>query len=390
MYGRILVTALFTAVLGLLGRVGAQPAAAVPPGRPAASATNVILFIGDGMGPAQVAAASYAKGGQQLVDGKPPKLFFETFPVHGTATTFAADSFVTDSAASATSLASGVKTYNGAIGLDVDKQPVETLAEIAHARGMATAVVSSVGLNHATPAAFYAHVEERGMYDEILDQYFAGSVPDVLFGGGIYGQRWDLESANKASTERGMAFFSVENLGTLDPKALKAGRVFGSFDTNNNRQLDYIADPDRAPEPELAEITVAALSILVERGGPFFMVVEGGAIDWAGHANDGANVIGEVLAFDKAVEQTAGYLRARGLLNRTLIVVTADHETGGMGLNGPYKATITGEAEMEFGWTTKGHTAMPVPVYALGPGAAELAGKVDHINIHAVLRRALE
>src|SRR5690606_26033891 len=245
---------------------------------PLAKARNVVLFIGDGMGPAVVSAAAFVDKGAKLENGEPPKLFFETFPVYGVATTFSANSLVTDSAASATSLASGVKTNNGAIGVDANGADVETIAEFAHSKGMATGVVTSVGLNHATPSAFYAHQSSRGSYRDLLDDYFANSVPDVLFGGGIHNSPEIEQYAAQKAAKNGILYYTADTRDQIDPAKAVGKQVMGNFSKNDNYHLDFMALPDRAREPELSDIAIDALKVLTATEKPFFLIVEGGAI----------------------------------------------------------------------------------------------------------------
>src|SRR5690606_669971 len=148
--------------------------------------------------------------------------------------------------------------------------------------------------------------------------------------------------------------------------------------------LDFMALPDRAGEPELSDIAIDALKILKATEKPFFLIVEGGAIDWGSHSNQGDNAVGEVIEFDDTIEKTVEFLKSNDQLDQTLIIVTADHETGGLAINGPYKATLD-EKPIQYAWTSTNHTAISVPVYAMGPGAEKLAGKVDQTQIHRVM-----
>jgi alkaline phosphatase len=353
---------------------------------------NIILFIGDGMGPTQVALAAAQKFGQERdAQGNPSKLSFETFPAFGYLTTFSANSFVTDSAAAGTALACGQKTENGAIGVLPDNTPIRNVADIAKDRGKAVGVMSSVGLNHATPAAFYAHVKERGGYDLILDQFFEQAKIDVLIGGGYFAEKWDDAKIQEAASAKGYKVFTCETVATMTPDVVGDSKVFGYFDTNKNRMLD--AEASRAAdnvEPHLSDLTVQALQILTRKPGGFFLMVEGGAIDWTCHGNNAKEAIGETLEFDRAIQRTLDYLKARGELDSTLIIVTADHETGGLGINGPYKKTLAAGEEPETGWTTKGHTALPVNVWASGPGSKGFIGKNDNTYVHRAIVAAME
>jgi alkaline phosphatase len=352
---------------------------------------NMILFIGDGMGPAQVAAtAAHLFGDQRDAQGDPLKLSFEQFPAFGYLTTFSSNSYVTDSAAAGTALACGVKTNNGVIGQTPDGTSVASTAEKAADRGLAVGVVSSVGLNHATPAVFYAHVPSRNQYNDIVDQFFASGHVDVLMGGGIYGDRWTTEAISTAAGNAGYSVFTCDNFDQLDPATFSGTKVFGYFDTNNNHQLDYEAErTGDSPEPHLSDLALKTVELLSRDPDGFFLMVEGGAIDWGGHANNPANVIGETMEFDRTISRVIDLLRDKGMLEDTLIVVTADHETGGLGLTGPYQNRLSPEHPQEFGWTSTNHTAIPVPVYARGPGAQAFIAKNDNTFVARRMQQLL-
>ncbi len=359
---------------------------------------NVILFIGDGMGQAQAEAGAYVKFGQQTKgEGKLQRLSFQAFPVLGTLNTCAADSFVTDSAASGTSLACGIKTNNGVIGQDPDHHDVDNVAQFAKEKGLSVGVLSSVSINHATPASFYANVKNRGQYKEIFSQFLDADFVDVGYGAGLHGDDWPLDKAIAAAEGKGMLVRTPANLHEKNVRAADGQRVLGLFDLNNDRHLAYTSDRTANPndpaskEPTLAEITLSAVKELEPRDGGFFMMVEGGAIDWACHGNDIKNAVGEVLELDKAVEATISYLRLKGELENTLIIVTADHETGGLTFKGPYEKVVApGDLDaIEVNWSTGNHSAIPVPVYARGPMAGKLSGKHDQTFVYDVIKHAI-
>lgn len=310
------LVALWTLALALWSApVAAQTAATdIPAERP----RNVILMIPDGFGPASVTLARQAKGSPLALDG------FITGSV-GTAST---DSGVTDSAAGATAYASGIKTYNGAIGVDTLRQPVGTVLEGAKARGMRTGLVTTTRLTHATPAAFAAHVPSRNMEVEIAAHMMARNV-DVLFGGGVEffipqpaGRRTD--DRNLLTEAEAAGYTVVETLRGM--RAVTTTPVLGVFSVSH---LDYEVDRDPAAQPSLAEMTRKALELLADDAAGFFVMIEGGRIDHAGHANDPVGHLHDILAYDEAVQVTLDFARADG---RTLVVSAADHETGGMSL----------------------------------------------------------
>ncbi len=355
-------------------------------------AKNVILFIADGMGPAHVDATVHTHLSQTVdANGDPARLSFEAFPVAGSITTFASDSLVTDSAASGTSLSAGIKTFNGAIGVDDDKKPVETITEIAKARGLATGVVSSVGINHATPAAFYAKNESRRNYDDIFQQLLAADFVDVAIGGGVFGEETAFQAAKESADPAKLAFFTTEDFHDLTAETAAGKRVIASLDTDGDHKLMYVFDRQReeTDEPELKDLTVKALELLQPREGGFFLMVEGGSIDWAGHANEIDPLMGEVLGLSDAVEATLEYLERTGELEDTLILLTSDHETGGLTLTGPYGKVGVDRGEMEFHFSTTNHTAAAVRVYGRGPGAEMSQGRQDQTNIFRTMKAAL-
>jgi len=359
---------------------------------PAPRPKNVILFIGDGMGPAQIDATVYTHLAQKLnEDGTPPRLSFEYFPNTGEITTFAADSLVTDSASSATSMASGIKTYNAAIGVDVDKKPVEKITEIAKRQGMATCVMSSVGINHATPGAFYASAEHRNEYDSIFAQLLTSDFVDVALSGGVFGDIYAFGKAREAADPAKFAFYSMENYDKLSPADAGNRRVIGAFDTDDDKKLKYMFERPAAPttEPELKDLTVKALELVQPREGGFFMMCEGGSIDWACHANKIDEAMGEVLGLSDTVKATMEYLEKAGELDETLIVVTADHETGGLTITGPYDKVGVPREEIVFNFSTKNHTAVSVRVYARGPWAEQFVGKNDQTSIFRNIKNAI-
>ena len=353
---------------------------------------NIILFVGDGMGKTHVDLAALLQDGPMPgEDGKPPMLYFEEWPVLGSVATHATDAMITDSAASATSLASGVKTYNGAIGFTVDKQPVEeVITDLAKAKGMSTAVVSSVSANHATPASFYAHNESRQNYDDILEQFFTNPNVDVLLGGGLHGSLYIAGKAEDWAKEHGVTILSKEDLQKQDFSEYAGKRVFGQFDENSDRHLDYIASEDRGDEPRLEDLANAALEIMLAKEKPFFMSIESGAIDWASHANDEKMMLGEMYEFERTIRQVCERLEQAGELDETLLIVTADHECGGLTVPEPYGEVVTTFEEVQVSWSTGKHTMAAVGIWARGPMAEQVSGKIDQTHVFQAMKKALE
>ncbi|MEM8601914.1 MAG: alkaline phosphatase [Bacteroidota bacterium] len=323
-------------VSGLLVGFSAPAAQAQPADTQTPPPRNLIVLIPDGFGPtSQTMAREYL----HEIEGR--DLVLDRI-LTGAVRTYASDSRVTDSAASATAYASGVKTYNGAIGLDTTRAPVATLLEAAEARGMATGLVATSRITHATPAAFSAHVPQRSMELEIAAQMLDQGIEVILGGGrpfflppdnntGYPGRRDDgrnliAEARGRGYTvaldRAGFNAFSAVPLGGDDT----APPVLGLF---NDSHLAYEIDRNPQQEPSLAEMTGFALAHLSTDPDGFFLMVEGSRIDHAGHGNDPIGHLHDIIAFDEAVAMALAFAEDRG---ETLIVVMADHETGGLSL----------------------------------------------------------
>ncbi len=291
-------------------------------------AKYVLFFIGDGMGvPQRTATEEYA--------GK--KLVMNTFPAQGITTTYANDRFITGSAASATALATGQKTNINYIGVDPNFKPVKTVAEMSREKGMKVGIVSSVSIDHATPAAFYAHVKTRKMYHEI-DHALANSGFDFFGGGGLKDPDGSGKKKKDPNAEvLGDALEVAKKNGyrivtdKAEFMALKPGD--GKILSWNNwlqddKAMPYVMDMTEK-DITLPEFTAKAIEMLDNPDG-FFLMVEGGKIDWACHANDGTAAITNNISFDEAVSK--GLEFAKKHPEETLVVVTGDHECGGLTL----------------------------------------------------------
>lgn len=298
----------------------------------AQQAKYVFYFIGDGMGVNQVNGTEMYLGELEgNIQAKP--LLFATFPVTGMATTYSLTNSITDSAAGGTALATGSKTYNGALGVDIDGNPLVSIAERAKKSGYRVGVTTSVSVDHATPGAFYAHQANRSYYYEVaLDltksgfDFFAGSgflkphtnkdkqeVPEILpiiEEAGYTVARGVEEYRAKAATAKKMLLIQQEG---ADPAS-----------------LPYAID-QKEGDLTLKQITESAVDFLTKGSSKgFFLMVEGGKIDWACHANDGATTFKEVIDMNEAVKVAYEFYKKHP--KETLIVITADHETGGLGL----------------------------------------------------------
>ena len=282
----------------------------------------VFLFIGDGMStPQRMVADEFS-----VAIGEGP-LAMNSMPYQANTRTRSANSIITDSAAAATAIACGVKTKNGTLGLGPDGEMLETVAETAKKSGMKVGIVTTVTIHHATPAGFYAHRKRRGLYYQILLDLVASGF-DYFAGGGASGKHDD-----KSDPEyRGNVFDIARAAGYLMPanrkewEALKPGAK--SWTCFGGGSMQFAIDADGS-QPTLAELVEKGIELLdCEKG--FFMMCEGGKIDYSGHANDAATNIRDILALDKAVKSALKFAEKHP--GETLVIVTGDHETGGMSL----------------------------------------------------------
>ncbi|HEX7009224.1 MAG TPA: alkaline phosphatase [Phycisphaeraceae bacterium] len=327
----------------------------------------VILFIGDGMGPHQVEAA-------RLYAGEP--LVFERLPVQTSLATASADSEVTDSAAAATALATGHRVNNGVLSraMPGDGQPLTTALEILAQQGKATGLVTSVPILHATPAAFAAHVEHRKEAQAIAQDYLTVTRPDLLLGSG--GMGMELEDAADAGYT---VVTTREEL--FSQQAQQARRLWGLFGGGRlPYEYDAVSGSDDGFDklPHLSELTRAALAFLERDPDGFFLMVEGGLIDWASHDNQIERAVLETIELSRAVQVALDWAKDR---DDVLILVTADHETGGLEILEDRGARQFPEVS----WSTRGHTATPVPLYAWGRHASWAADADESADVFDLL-----
>lgn len=286
---------------------------------------NVILLIPDGYGPA---SGTMARDFLRWRDGI-QSLALDSIQ-RGSVRTFATDSRITDSAAGATAFATGTKTYNGAIAVDTTQQPLATLLEAAEARGMATGLVATSRLTHATPASFAAHVPNRWMENAIAEQQLQKNI-EVLLGGGrrhfvpsdVAGsEREDDRNLLDEAAQNGYQL--VEDATGLDQ--ITEPPVLGLFSMSH---MDYEIDRNPSKQPSLADMTQKAIDLVSSGDEGYFLMVEGSRIDHAGHENDAAAHLHDILAFNDAVEVALQHAAREG---NTLVVSVSDHETGGLTL----------------------------------------------------------
>jgi alkaline phosphatase len=342
----------------------------------------VVLVVGDGMGFGQLEAAS------RFAHGAPGALGVYSLPNRGEIRS-ASLSGITDSAAAATTMATGAATFNGRIGQDRAGAPRETLVELAHRLGMPAGVVSTAALAHATPGAFTAHRPSRDEYVDIADDQVLVVQPEVMLGGGA--MYYDAAGTNASVRDddglvdaaSAAGYTVARNAGQLQAAADESVRVLGLFaDEHMDYELDRTADSE---QPSLTDMSLAALDVLDRTSDEgFFLLIEGARIDMAGHGNDIERAIGETIELDRTVEAVRAWAAARPI-DMTLIV-TADHETGGLHVVEP-----AGMGEVpEVTWRWDQHTNARIGVFASGPGTELFDGVVsDFRSVHAVLSSSL-
>lgn len=398
-------------------------------------AKNLILMIGDGMGHTQKQAAAYLFNKPLTMDG---------MPIAGAMSNYASDNIATDSAAAATALATGYKTNNGMLSVTPKKQPIPTLLERSRTLGKAVGLVATSTVTHATPAAFGSHVDGRGDEGEIAAQFMTQKF-DVLFGGGANyflpksqgGSRKDENNYIEQFKSSGYQYaWDAESL-----QSVKSAPAVGFFAPD---KMAPDLDREVTKEPSLADMTSKAIDLLKGDPDGFFLMVEGSQIDWGGHDNDPAYDLYEVAAFDRAIAAALDFARKDG---NTLVVVCADHETGGLVLvKGTIsfsklrilnKVTATGafianeikgkdaaaiktifsdltgitlkdteansfarnkdpksavnkllSTKAGVSWATGDHSAAPVPVLAEGPGQELFSGWFDNTEIPKRMAKA--
>ena len=325
---------------------------------------NVIFMIGDGTGIAQLYS------GQLQEVGSDGYLHAQRLPITGIVKTHAEDNLITDSASGATAYSCGIKTNNGVIAQDSDGNECVTLMELAQQAGMKTGLVATSGVTHATPASFATHIDSRNKYSEIAEQMVESEV-DVILGGGLeYFIPSDSAGSNREDQLNVLS--SLRDKGysvVLDRQAMieeDSEQIFGLFSPSGM--------PSENRVPSLAEMTNKAVESLSSNENGFFLMVEGSQIDWGGHANETPYVVREVKDFDDAIGVVLTFAQENP---GTLVIITADHETGGMTINGVNRENTI----VDIAWTSTGHTGTPIPLMAYVPHAVEFSGWWDNTDI---------
>jgi alkaline phosphatase len=321
-----------------------------------AEVRNIILMIGDGMGLSAVYAAMTVS---------PVPLNFERCTYTGFSKTLSLTDYITDSAAGGTAISSGKKTKNTIIGEDTSGRKLKSILEIAEENGLSTGLVSTSAITHATPASFIAHIASRDSYENIALEFLKTDI-DVFIGGGInhFFRRTD----------------KLNLLDSLRARGYEVDTTLKSILKSKSSKLAGLNVPEHNPwrlggRGEMLPLcSEKAIDILSKNPKGFFLMIEGSQIDWAAHGNNQKNLIAETLDFDKAIGVALDFAEKDG---HTLVIVTADHETGGV--------TITGgdwnKHEVILNFSTTDHTAVMVPVYAFGPCAENFSGIYDNTAI---------
>lgn len=317
---------------------------------------NVILMIGDGMGLAHLSTGMYANGGE---------LTITNLRTCGWVRTQSGSDFTTDSAASGTAYSTGHKTHNGAIGVDMNDNPLPNLPEKLFDDGVVSGIVTTDNMDGATPSAFFAHQANRNMSDEIWADLADAKV--IFFAGGSWDEFEDLDSNTaKAIQDRyyitdvlqGKKVAKAKCLGYLPPKSETASMSKG--------RGDFL--------PSTTEYAIEFLQSRTNDGKGFFLMVEGARIDKSSHDNDYPSMVKEVLDFDRAVEAAIRFAEKDG---NTLVIISADHETGALSLRSGDPA----KGKMKGAFSSKGHTAIPVPLFAYGPGSQYFMGVQENSDV---------
>ena len=329
----------------------------------APKAVNVIYMIGDGMSLPQVFATMLATG---------EDLAFCQFPYTGIVDTRSKSNTITDSAAGGTALACDKKTKNGMVGMDADTLAMESILDVFANHGKSTGIVVTCYSGHATPATFFAKVPNRKMYEDIAVQMAESDKLNVMIAGGRkhFDQRKDsLNLIERMENELGWKVY--DTLADIDTTCMKYAVLAA-----RGHMPKY---PERGEF--LPEGVKTALKTLEQDEDGFFLMVEGSQIDFACHAHDSVNMVDETVDFSNAVQVALDYAKTH---DNTLVLVTADHETGGLTMIDPQGHY----SNVSFNYSTHSHTCLPVMIYAYGPGAEQFTGWMQNNEVKAKILKA--
>ena len=321
-------------------------------------AKNVILAVGDGTGINQITVSRLAIGGPDH------KLSIDQLPHQGISLTHSYDDIYTDSAAAATAWATGFKTKNRYLSIDAKKNKLTTILEMLNAKGYVSGIVATSSVTHATPAAFYSHVDSRYKEIEIANHLLNSSV-NISLGGGQ--EFFDLDELKKTH-------HLLTNKESLKKNFITSKRIIGLFDKDG-----IVRSPDKPSQREMTDFALEQLKNNKCSG--FFLMTEGSQIDWAAHDNNIVKMIEEFKDFDETIMDLINFVTED---QETLLIITADHETGGLKILNQKN----GFALIQ--WGTGSHTSEPVGVYAYGPGAELFNGMMDNTDIHYKILEAID
>ncbi len=330
-------------------------------------AKNVIFLIGDGMGLSQISAAIYNNSNQYSL---------ERFSDLGLHKPHSSDKLITDSAAGATAFACGIKTYNGAIGVNQDTLPVKTILEEAVDKNLKTGLVATSTIVHATPASFIAHNKYRKNYEEIAEDFLITQADIFIGGGKKYFDRRESDNRNLVN-ELKKAGYSVNDYFNHSIENIKS--------IPDKKMAFFTADDDPIPAMQgrdyllpAAKLSIDHLNQNNENG--FFLMIEGSQIDWGGHANNAEYVLEEMKDFDNVIHYVLDWAQENG---ETLVIVTADHETGGLAIQPDSKMD-----SLNIAFTSTYHTGVIIPVFAYGPSSKNFRGIYENTDIYQKIRAA--
>ena len=315
---------------------------------------NIILIIGDGMGVPQITAGMYKLKNQTAL---------ENFPIIGLSKTHSSNALVTDSAAAGTAIACGEKTANGTVGISMRNQKLTSILELSKQKGYKTGIIATSTIVHATPAAFYANVLSRNQYEDIALQLSDSDV-DYFIGGG---RKFFINRKDKRNLLKEMTSYDIVN-------SIK------KFDESKSDKIGYFTSSEdpypirNGRIPNLSAAVEKMLPKLSNNDNPYFLLIEASQIDWGGHKNDIDYVLTEFIDMDKAINKVIEYTKND---KNTIVIVTGDHETGGLAITSGRRKNF--QIKTEF--STIGHSAVMIPVFAKGPHSEIFSGIYENTEI---------
>lgn len=315
---------------------------------------NIILIIGDGMGVPQITAGMYKLKNQTAL---------ENFPIIGLSKTHSSNALVTDSAAAGTAIACGEKTANGTVGISMRNQKLTSILELSKQKGYKTGIIATSTIVHATPAAFYANVLSRNQYEDIALQLSDSDV-DYFIGGG---RKFFLNRKDKRNLLKEMTSYDIVN-------SIK------KFDESKSDKIAYLTSSEdpypirNGRIPNLSDAVEKMLPKLSNNDNPYFLLIEASQIDWGGHKNDIDYVLTEFIDMDKAINKVIEFTKND---KNTIVIVTGDHETGGLAITSGRIRNF--QIKTEF--STIGHSAVMIPVFAKGAHSEIFSGIYDNTEI---------